>query len=163
MQHELVRVSLTLPIQPMWDVSPKPCTDQPGVKFNTEICLAWSSAMCDRRHFVSWTVGEAQLSYTQWKFKQFNPGNRRESRIEMNGSVLMVTHPGTNLAQPGLTAVFLEGQVLSTGPQVPSNYHNNSRENNALNRLVFFDLSNQCVYCVAEWCKALAVDGLGAG
>ena len=57
--------------------------------------------------------------------------------------------------------MFLEGQVLSTGPQVPSNYHNNSRENNALNRFVFFDLSNQCVYCVAEWCKALVVDGLG--
>ena len=36
-------------------------------------------------------------------------------------------------------------------------------QNNALNRLVLFDHSNQCVYCVAEWCKALAVDGLGAG
>ena len=71
---------------------------------------------------------------------QTNQGSVRESRIEMNGSDRMVTHPGTNLAQPGLTLCSLKGQVLSTGPQVPSNYHNNSRENNALNRLVFFDL-----------------------
>ena len=75
----------------------------------------------------------------------------------------MVTHPGTNLAQPGLALCSWKAKFCPLDHRFQEITTTKAEKNNALNRLVFFDLSNQCVCCVAEWCKALAVYGLGAG